>query len=704
MNDLSRQIAEKIGVVVQGGTAIFRNINIYLSPGLSPKQANLNHSAILKKMRTIWIEGVLDKSLQGKPPLTLEVEFRSNRVTSLWNPVRDYDAQPPAPPPKNTSVTDIFDDIGDGRTLLILGEPGAGKTTTLLQLARDFIERAKQGRYERIPIVLNLSQGMGENENIANWIIFQLKRFYEVPKGIAIQWVKEQSLLLLLDGLDEIRDDNKRNNCVAAINAFQQSQATEIVVCCRDTVYERLSNRLNFERAVYLKPLTLEQIQTYLSHLNNVTGLKTFLCENSSLTNLAQSPLMLNTMVISYEGVDVESMSDATSGEYRTLFNAYIERRFMQEGVGKQLGYKFLYQNHQTKLWLTWLAKKMPETLFKIEEIQPSWLSSKRDKTIYRITVGLMLGAILGIMSGIYFVYFYTLIQKDKLIPEVNISFQLLVTGMLSGLVAGVITGLLFLQFNRVIKGLISGGIFAISLSLFTSFIQLPHYPQLNEITPIYLSAILGGAIFSAADIEIKPVESVEFDLNKMFNYIIFFGVFGGLISSIGLYLESPEIFFEGRVYYALYVTAVFTLVGIFLGGFKKRKNSIDSQKAKPNQGIKRSLKYTMITFCSLFFSAMFVAWAVDFSFHWNSVLICIGLVVGLLGGLGANESSGVVCIQHFVLRLILFHKKHTPWNYERFLNYASERVFLNEVGGGYEFYGLLKNHFARIQEIDEGE
>ena len=41
-----------------------------------------------------------------------------------------------------------------GRTLLILGEPGAGKTTTLLELTRDLLNRAEQGLDYRIPIVL----------------------------------------------------------------------------------------------------------------------------------------------------------------------------------------------------------------------------------------------------------------------------------------------------------------------------------------------------------------------------------------------------------------------------------------------------------------------------------------------------------------------------------------------------------------------
>lgn len=65
-------------------------------------------------------------------------------------------------------------------------------------------------------------------------------------------------------------------------------------------------------------------------------------------------------------------------------------------------------------------------------------------------------------------------------------------------------------------------------------------------------------------------------------------------------------------------------------------------------------------------------------------------LIVGLTTG-------GKACIQHFVLRLILYCNGHIPWNYARFLDYATDRLFLQRVGGGYRFmHDLLRQHFAQ--------
>jgi hypothetical protein len=56
------------------------------------------------------------------------------------------------------------------------------------------------------------------------------------------------------------------------------------------------------------------------------------------------------------------------------------------------------------------------------------------------------------------------------------------------------------------------------------------------------------------------------------------------------------------------------------------------------------------------------------------------GMIVGLLVGL---EYGGISVIQHYVLRFILSWSNNIPWRLEKFLNYATDLVFLRRVGGG---------------------
>jgi hypothetical protein len=47
---------------------------------------------------------------------------------------------------------------------------------------------------------------------------------------------------------------------------------------------------------------------------------------------------------------------------------------------------------------------------------------------------------------------------------------------------------------------------------------------------------------------------------------------------------------------------------------------------------------------------------------------------------------GGLACLQHFVLRLLLWCKGYIPWNYAKFLDDATERGLLEREGGRYRF------------------
>ena len=66
---------------------------------------------------------------------------------------------------------------------------------------------------------------------------------------------------------------------------------------------------------------------------------------------------------------------------------------------------------------------------------------------------------------------------------------------------------------------------------------------------------------------------------------------------------------------------------------------------------------------------------------------------------------GGAAVIQHFTLRFILYRAGHIPWNLTRFLDYATERIFLRKVGGGYIFvHRLLQEYFASLAETTTKE
>ena len=65
----------------------------------------------------------------------------------------------------------------------------------------------------------------------------------------------------------------------------------------------------------------------------------------------------------------------------------------------------------------------------------------------------------------------------------------------------------------------------------------------------------------------------------------------------------------------------------------------------------------------------------------------------------------GAACIQHFTLRFVLWCYGMAPWRYVRFLNFATDQLLLQRVGGRYRFlHVLLRDHFAGIEPaVDAG-
>src|SRR5262249_15353030 len=155
----------------------------------------------------------LEKSLHGAALLELGIKEDPDALSYPWNIRREATKEIL---PAGTSMLEIFEQIGMGSSLLILGAPGSGKTTMLLELTRQLVGRAREDVTEPIPIVFNLASWT-ENQSLANWLVSELNMIYRVPKNDAPMWIRQNKMFLLLDGLDEVRKES-RDKCVDAIN------------------------------------------------------------------------------------------------------------------------------------------------------------------------------------------------------------------------------------------------------------------------------------------------------------------------------------------------------------------------------------------------------------------------------------------------------------------------------------------------------
>lgn len=316
-----------------------------ISPGKSPTPQNRTVTGpltprneterglqiLLRKVKQFWIEGVLEKSLFQKVLIDLEMEQMQSVVENPWTSILERPGVNSEPLPPEKTIADVFAE--EGSSLLILGEPGSGKTTALLELARSLIARHERDSSLLLPVVFNLSSWVEPQQTIIHWLTDELSAKYQIPKKIGRAWLEESRLLPLLDGLDELLPE-RRAACVQAINAFiAEAGLMGTVVCCRLREYIDLPVRLMLNAAVRLQQLTDEQVQAYLAEAGaRLVALQTAFQRDSAMRIDARSPLMLNLMVRAYQDLTVAEVLregiETTALRRKQLMDAYVARMF----------------------------------------------------------------------------------------------------------------------------------------------------------------------------------------------------------------------------------------------------------------------------------------------------------------------------------------------------------------------------------------
>ena len=339
-------------------------------------------------------------------------EVRPDLVAHPWRTVVQEASGETARLPAGARLLDVFDQ--HGRTLLILGAAGAGKTTTLLELARDAIAQARDDPLQPVPVVFTLASWgyRWQEQDLAAWLVEELKTKYRVPERVGQQWLADDALLLLLDGLDEVASA-RRGACVEAINRFGAAHGLAgLVVCSRTREYEALGRGLALGAAVLLQPLSAEQVDTHLAQLGPaVEHVRAAVQQDAALRELAKTPLFLSVMLLAYLDAPVSSgPAGATAAEQRRhLFATYVQRMFTRRTAAQR------YRREDTLrrlAWLAWALLRHGETLFdpsllgrrapgSTPGLAPDWLPSHRARRWYAITLAPARWLSAGLLFGL---------------------------------------------------------------------------------------------------------------------------------------------------------------------------------------------------------------------------------------------------------------------------------------------------------------
>ncbi len=638
---------------------------------VKPSLAQNNRQRFLRRVRTIWIDGMLDHSLQGTALIALGLQEQLDALANPWHLVLQHPDTAPRSFPPETLITEIYD-AADSE-LLILGAPGAGKTTLLLELTRDLLKRAEQDAQHLMPVVFTLSSWAAKQQPLAEWMTEELISKYQLPHDLARSWIETNSILPLLDGLDEI-ETSKRTACIETINTYHQEHSfLPLVVSSRSADYVRQTGRLRLSGAVTIQSLTQQQVDDYLAHGGEALwALRVALYQDASLRELAETPLMLSILTLTYHDMPVEDLLRGGIAPTRQqIFEHYVQRMLHRGGR------KASYQPEQTIRLLAWLARQLAQsnqTQFHLEQLQPTWLENRRSRFLYHCSVVVCYGLVGGLFYTLFFVLLELLFNLTNpliyppsglvLLESMPPSFALgggigLVTGLVSRRIPEIrpIENIVWLP-SRIKLSLVVGSI--VGLIMWLSF----WIPQKLGVTvnygPLRNDLPTGGLVA---------------------------GLSIGLIAALGLFM---------------------------LRGLSGTR--IDEQnRVRPNEGIWRSARNgvfwgVLVMAFSLLILSVFSTSGFgslpNVSEQITQIMSIITIVFGsiinysaiLIWWIIALRMGGSPSIQHAVLRLFLWHAQSISWKYSRFLDYATEHILLRKVGGGYIFiHRFLQEYFASL-------
>jgi hypothetical protein len=677
---------------------------------------------MLHQLRRTGIEDVREHALERQ---VWRVVGLAGRAGPLERPMALGRSNPEAEPQQaHTLIREAFD-RSDG--LFVIGPPGVGKTTMLLEFAHGLLDRADHDVKQPIPVVLNLSSWDQRRLPLDQWLVQELQHAYHVPKRIAEGWVSGHHILPLLDGLDEV-DLDLRADCMTKIDEFRRTCSTRLVVRSCTQTYEALPDHLQWPNALEIQPLTGEQVDRYMRTVGGpLAEAYAALPEGNSLRRLLRSRLMLYMAILAYHGKSEQTNAFPPNGtleQWRSrLHKDYNDRMFDRWPIPAG------YTQAQAIGCLAWFAAAMRRhhhSEFRFDRLPPGWLPSSAQRRRATLLTAALSGMIGGLPVGLVYGLVYGLVfgrGAGLLLP--------LFAGLRAGLGSCLVFALITISGGRSTERLdVRGWSF---IGLVVSLVGV-YFPRPNGLA-FALVAIAARSVYELVRAHIASVEGRHRpgwfgrrDIVLVVEIVIMVAVplatalFPGIVKTWGFWGLLTSLVILRLSGWALDVRKPWRggakpgqrvarpgLVAA-LGGRRAQRGAERAGQATPDREVRRWARRTLAggMHVGLRIAPILAAALVP------GFLPPLGLRLGLVFGVGSAlvyglvfgvvftlESGGVALLRHVALRWCrVHHDDIAPWYYEGFadvLDDAADRLILRRTPTGYAFvHRSLLEHLAK--------
>lgn len=376
---------------------------------ISPKDIESEVEKLLRSLKEGY-QNRYEQKLDGRFEITLE-------VSKDWNSRKPRIIKEKFSSEANVgeAVEVINEDFKEKGSLLIVGNPGAGKTVLLLKLAISLLDKINASGREAIPFIFNLASWSPKYERFEDWVKAALESGYGLSKEFAEDLLRQERIVFLLDGLDELgrNEDEKRaaemrRELLKSLNQYL-SRGKKVVICCRRDEFVQIKRLKGPDAPVAAKvallDLTKPQIENALSEAIHRTGntgnkidaisaghLLEFLKQRRSkvLLDVLQTPFYFTTALEVFDKsiLDDDQLPNRTDALKKYLLDKFIEVKLHRTPNPNG------FQQGKTRWWLTWVAIILTsnrQVAFELSDLQIYHLETQMFHTIFHaICLGLL--------------------------------------------------------------------------------------------------------------------------------------------------------------------------------------------------------------------------------------------------------------------------------------------------------------------------
>ncbi len=381
IDDSDIDVGSAAGIVLSLAALVVAMLDFFRGADTSPQDAAALADNLAVQLRAQWLDEAGARRLRDERVLPLTWTATRRRVTDpRWNrPEGSRVVRLHLDGRLDGRFEEVVGRLADGyarvphRRLVVVGEPGSGKTVLSMLLTSGLLAAREEGG--PVPVLLSVASWDPVQEPLNDWVVRTMAQPYYNGREDIPRLLLEQGLVIpVLDGLDEI-PETARRGAIREINKTGTDRP--LIVTCRVVEYEELvlngAPALRQAAVVEVLPVRPVDVVTYLRGVEWPDGvdwapvLAHLRAEpDSPLTTALSTPLLVTSARLVYQrGGNPGELLDTTrfGSTYAVedhLLKGMVDAAYAPDPrlpEGAETGERWTAE--QAGRWLTYLARHL---------------------------------------------------------------------------------------------------------------------------------------------------------------------------------------------------------------------------------------------------------------------------------------------------------------------------------------------------------